>query len=408
MSEVIKGLLDEIKGMNQAQIDEKMADLKTAIEKRDKELDEKLGTMADAKEKALAEMEIKFQTKMAETVEKIGSAFPDVKPEENERFKDFGEYMNMVKKQDERIKDLAENTGNLGGYTVPTQFSNNIMKISLESSIVEQRATVLTLNAPTFEMPSIDPSSNADGSQYGGATAYWTDELQALTESNPTFDNIKLEVNKLTAFIEDSNELEQDSVANMGQLLTQMYGEVISFKKDSAFISGDGVKKPLGILNAPALVTVSRATASQVHPADIVGMMARFRGSYDKAVLLINQSTIPQVFLMKDDNGNYIWHPGMSGTIANKVLGTIYGIPYIITEKASALGTEGDIILADWSHYLVANRGGLVTDYSDHYFFNKDSRAYRCKVRVDGQPWLRQAITPYKGGSTLSPFVALS
>lgn len=408
MSDMIKELMDEIKTMNNEQIESKMADLKTAMDNRNKELDEKMGSLDDAKEKALADMEMKFQTKMAETVEKIGSAFPDVKPQENERFKDFGEFIRLVKKNDISLKDLAENTGNLGGYTVPTQFSNNIQKISLESSIVEQRATVLQLMAPTFEMPSIDPSSNADGSQYGGARAYWTDELQALTESNPTFDNVKLEVNKLTAFIEDSNELEQDSIANMGQLLTQMYGEVISFKSDSAFISGDGVKKPLGILNAPALVTVSRATASQVHPADIVGMMARFRGSYDKAVIMINQSTIPQVFLMKDDNGNYIWHPGMSGTIANKVMGTIYGIPYLITEKASALGTEGDIILADWSHYLVGKRGGLVTDYSDHYFFNKDSRAYRCKVRVDGQPWLKQAITPYKGGSTLSPFVALS
>lgn len=408
MSDVIKNLLDEIQGMNQTQIDSKMADIKTAIEKRDKELDEKMGTMEQAKEKALADLQTKTETRMAELVEKIGSAFPDVKAEEKARFKDFGEYINLVKKNDMSIKDLAENTGNLGGYTVPTQFSNQINKITLETSIVESRATVLNLNAPTYEMPSIDPSSNVDGSQYGGATAYWTDELQALTESNPTFDNVKLEVNKLTAFIEDSNELEQDSVANMGQLLTKMYGEVMSFKQDSAFISGDGVKKPLGILSAPALVTVSRATASQVHPLDIVTMMSRFRGSYDKAVLLINQSTIPQVFLMKDDNGNFIWHPGMSGTIANKVMGTIYGIPYIITEKASALGTEGDIILADWSHYLVGKRGGLVTDYSDHYFFNKDSRAYRCKARVDGQPWLKQAITPYKGGSTLSPFVALS
>ena len=89
-------------------------------------------------------------------------------------------------------------------------------------------------------------------------------------------------------------------------------------------------------------------------------------------------------------------------------MGTIYGIPYAITEKNSALGTEGDVIMADWANYLVAKQGDIVVDYSDHYLFKNDARAYRAKCRVDGQPWLKSAITPYKGGSTLSPFVALS
>ena len=168
------------------------------------------------------------------------------------------------------------------------------------------------------------------------------------------------------------------------------------------------MKKPLGILTAPCLVTVSRATASQVHPVDIVTMISRFRGSLDKAIITVNQSVLPQIYQLKDDNGNFIWSPGNSGSIAEKAMGSLYGIPMIVTEKNSALGTEGDLIMADWSHYLIGDKGGLVTDYSDHFKFQNDARAYRIKKRVDGQPWLKSAITPYKGGSTLSPFVALS
>jgi len=412
MADKIQELLGEIKNMTNDQIASKMVEIKDAMDNQQKELDKKMGSLDSQRDEAIEKMKADFQEetekKMAQLVEKIGSAFPDSKPDEKPRFKDFGEFISLVKSQDMAIKDLVENTGNLGGYTVPEQFSNDIKIVELENAVVEPRATVLELYTSMYKMPTIDPSSNADGSQFGGATAYWTDEMAALTESNPTFDRVKLELNKLTAYVEDSNELEKDSVANIGQLLTKLYGQVLAFKKDSAFISGDGVDKPLGILNAPALVTVSRATASQIHPIVFVTMISRFRGSYRNAIITINQSTIPQVYTMKDDNGNYIWHPGMSGSIASGVQGTIYGIPYEITEKNSALGTEGDVILSDWANYLIAKQGDIVVDYSDHYLFKNDARAYRAKCRVDGQPWLKSAITPYKGGSTLSPFVALS
>jgi HK97 family phage major capsid protein len=79
----------------------------------------------------------------------------------------------------------------------------------------------------------------------------------------------------------------------------------------------------------------------------------------------------------------------------------------VVTEKCPAVGTKGDIILADFGHYLVGDRGGLRTDYSQHYKFQSDQMAYRVIKRVDGQPWLKQAITPRRGGATLSPFVAI-
>lgn len=411
MSDKINELLKEMQGMTQEQVNSKFAEMREVMENRDKELDSKMGTMEAQKEKALADMQLKHETAMAELVEKIGSAFPSQPQTQAPLFKNSSEFFGLVRKGgdgDKRMKDLYEGSGAAGGYLVPTEYSNKIMQIALEKSIVRSRATVLNLKGPKFEMPYINPTSNVDGSQYGGATAYWTDEMETLTESQPNFGNVKLEPKKLTAYIEDSMELEDDSITNMGALLEGMYGGVIAFKEDYSFMAADGNAKPLGILNAPCLVTVSRATASQIHPLDIVTMISRFRGNLDDAVLLINQSTIPQVFLMKDDNGNFIWHPGMSGSISNKVMGTIYGVPYIITEKAQALGTEGDVILADWSHYLIGDRGGLKTDYSDHFLFKNHKRAYRCIKRVDGQPWLPSAITPHKGGSTLSPFVALS
>ena len=397
--DAIKNLIEEL--ANKKASMEDVNKLKEMIDNRDKDLDEKMGTMENQMEKAMAKM----SDAIAEGFTKANSE----KPEEEARFKSFDEFVGMVKSRDARIKDLAEGTGNTGGYLVPVEFSREILRVNLESSVVRNNgARIIQMNAPQIEFPALDMSSNANGSLYGGATAYWGKENTAITESQPSFDNVKLEVNKLTAYVEDSNELEQDAIVNMGQLLTQMYGEVLAFEEDYAFINGDGVNKPLGILTAPCLVSVSRATASQIHPSDIVNMIARFRGSLDRAVFTVNQSALPQIYQLKDDNGNFVWHPGMSGSIAGKAMGTLYGIPMIVTEKNPALGTKGDLILADWGHYLVGDRGGLRTDYSQHFKFQNDQMAYRCVKRVDGQPWLKSAITPRNGGSTLSPFVTIA
>ena len=397
--DAIKKMLEEL--ANSKATMEDVNKLKEMMDNRDKEIDAKMGSLDEQMEKHLA--------KMTEAISEGFTKANYEKAPEAPRFKDFGEFIGKVKAKDVSIKDLAEGAGNTGGYLVPEEYKTEILRVNLEKSVVRNNgARIIKMNSPQVQFPALDMSSNANGSIYGGATAYWGNENASITESQPSFDNVKLEVAKLTAYVEDSNELEQDAIVNMGELLTMMYGEVLAFEEDYAFINGDGVNKPLGILTADCLVSVSRATASQIHPSDIVNMIARFKGSLDKAVFTVNQSALPQIYQLRDDNGNYVWHPSGDGTIATRPLGTLYGIPMVVTEKNPALGTKGDLILADWSHYLVGDRGGLRTDYSQHFKFQNDQMAYRCIKRVDGQPWLKSAITPRNGGSTLSPFVTIA
>lgn len=397
--DAIKEMLEEL-GTKKASMED-VNKLKEMIDNRDKELDSKMGTLEEQMEKQMA----KISEAIAEGFTKANYE----KPEDEKRFKSFDDFLGKVKARDISIKDLAEGAGNTGGYLVPEEYAREILRLNLENSVVRNNgARIIQMNAAQINFPALDMSSNANGSIYGGATAYWGAENAAITESQPSFDNVKLEVAKLTGYVEISNELEDDAITNMGQLLTQMYGDVLAFEEDYAFINGDGVNKPLGILTAPCLVSVSRATASQIHPSDIVNMIARFKGSLDRAVFTVNQSALPQIYQLKDDNGNFIWHPGNSGSIATKAMGTLYGIPMVVTEKNPALGTKGDLILADWGHYLIGDRGGLRTDMSPHFKFQNDQMVYRCVKRVDGQPWLKSAITPRNGGSTLSPFVTIA
>jgi HK97 family phage major capsid protein len=85
---------------------------------------------------------------------------------------------------------------------------------------------------------------------------------------------------------------------------------------------------------------------------------------------------------------------------------TLLGRPIYFTEKCKALGTAGDIILADLSYYLIGDRQKLTMATSQHVRFTTDETAWRFVERVDGQPWVDAKFQP-ANGSTLSPFVTL-
>jgi HK97 family phage major capsid protein len=135
-----------------------------------------------------------------------------------------------------------------------------------------------------------------------------------LTESQPQFKQVKLELNKLYAYTEDPNELETDSIVSMGSLLTQMFGEALAFEEDYSFINGDGVGKPEGIINAAATVAASRGTASTIFFDEIDSILSSRTSSGEheasrrmKTELLIQldgliKSSNERVFLLAASN----------------------------------------------------------------------------------------------------------
>jgi HK97 family phage major capsid protein len=72
------------------------------------------------------------------------------------------------------------------------------------------------------------------------------------------------------------------------------------------------------------------------------------------------------------------------------------------------VGTEGDLILADCSYYLIKNGSGPFVEASPHVYFTSNQTVIKAFWNVDGKPWLSQPI-PLEGSTsnTVSPFVVL-
>lgn len=123
------------------------------------------------------------------------------------------------------------------------------------------------------------------------------------------------------------------------------------------------------------------------------------------AVWVANSSAIPQLLQLTLGVGT----GGVHFPVLRETDGRffIFTREVLFTEKLPAVGTKGDILLADFSQYAIGLRKEISLDRSMHIGFAKDETNYRSIVRADGQGRWEKPYTP-KNGPTLSPFVALA
>lgn len=305
---------------------------------------------------------------------------------------------------------LDEGTDSTGGVMVPEQWAAPIFSAALEGSIVRSRAQIIPMTSDTLNVRTL-VDSDRSSSVFGGVTLTWLDEGadQYATTVKPAIGNCKLTAHKGVATCFVANELNQD-YGQLGSFLTRAFGDAVRFYEDDRFLWGTGSGQPLGIMNAASLISVNRSSYKLVAGSgDAASMAGRFLpGSWRNAVWLMNQKMLT----------TWAGNVTTSGADALGAIDlssmTILGRPILVTEHALAPGAVGDFVLADFSQYVIGDRGLYISasrqaDYSSGTNgWIKDETCWKLTIRVDGQPLLPAAITPLRGGETLSPFVALS
>jgi len=337
------------------------------------------------------------------------------------RFANFGEQLIAVYNAaqpnrpviDERLLNSAsganESVPSDGGFLVQTDFATELLKNAYETGILAPKCKKIPIstNANGLKINALDDSSRANGARWGGIQTYWENEADQLIASKPKFRTMDLSLKKLTGLCYATDELLQDASA-LQSVITQGFAEEFGFKIDDVILNGTGSGQPLGILNSPALVTVEKENGQtdKITVENLIKMWSRCWGrSRSNAVWYINQELEPYLYTLKvGDKPVYI----PAGGLSERPYGTLFGRPVVPLEQCSAAGSVGDIILGDLSQYLLIDKGGINAASSIHVRFLYDESVFRFIYRVDGQPIWNKPITPYKGSSTLSPFVTLA
>ncbi len=265
------------------------------------------------------------------------------------------------------------------------------------------------MGARELEIPALDQGSTptaGNSAFFGGAVFKWAAEAAQYDETEPKFKMVRLVAHKLEGYTLSSNEMLADSAIALEAFLRRLFGQAIAWYEDYAFLQGNGVGKPLGVLNAPAAVSVNRNTGSTFKVQDIGAMLAALpASSYANAVWVMHQTLIPQLINLSLTNATVV---SFIPNLREKMPAQLMGLPILFTEKLPVLGTKGDVLLCDFSQYIVADRQQMTIASSEHYKFINGQMTWRIDERLDGQPWLKSAITLADGATQVSPFVILN
>lgn len=315
-------------------------------------------------------------------------------------------------KYDEIRNAYSSQVPSTGGYLVPEEVRSEILTPSLETSVVRPQAQVVPMPTGKFRYPVIDMTTEV-GEVYGGIVMQWLDEGEEFTATEATFGSIALESHKLGGLASVPNELIRHISALEAWIRANMPNAISEFE-DRAFIKGNGVGKPLGGLAStnPALIVVGDedGQTSGITWNNVLAMFARLLpDSYANAEWDIAPNCIPEIFSMAlpvGTGGSAVMLGEGAGP--NRLAQTMLGLPIRWTRKApAALGTQGDISLADWSKYVIGDTTKMQLDTSEHVAFRSDKTEFRILLEVDGRPGLLAPITPEYGGDTLSAFIQL-
>lgn len=300
-----------------------------------------------------------------------------------------------------------------GGFLVQMDFAAGILRRMYESSQFLSRVRRIPISGSSngLTLRTIDETDRATGSRLGAVRGYWVDEGDTIPASRPKFGKLELKLNKVAALGYASDELLQDASA-LSAVMTDAFNEELGFLVEEAIYTGSGAGKPFGVMDAAALITVAKETgqgADSLASENLSKMWARLwvrsRGGSE---WFINQDVEPELDFLAQNIGTGGTRPGFVTYGPDGVL-RIKGRPIVATEHNETLGDLGDVLLADFSEYLLIDKGGIAQAQSMHVAFVTDETAFRATYRVDGQPAWKAALTPFKGtGKTVSPFVALA
>ncbi len=297
---------------------------------------------------------------------------------------------------------MVETSGPLGGYLVPPDFKDSLMRDIAGLSLVRPRATVIPMTSRTTYLPTLDattlPTANGVAPFWGGLRMQFALEGQARAETEPAFRQVELTAFELGGYALCSNPLMQDGLA-IESWLRAAFARSAAWYEDWFFINGNGAGQPLGVINSAASVLVTRNTASHFKVQDAQSMLSSLY-MIDQPVWAISQTA----------NADIV---GLTGWIPNGLM-ALYGAPVVSTLKQPALGTKGDVIVADWGLYVIGDRNEISIDvsYDEPTAMLRNQAVWRVVERLAGAPWISAPIdipdanvtgTP----STCSPFVVL-
>ncbi len=216
-----------------------------------------------------------------------------------------------------------------GGFLVDTETSATVAMSLAATASLRAVANVVTVQAGSYDV-LVDENDMGFG---------WNDENTALPgdrDDSPQVHRISIPLHELSALPKASQRLLDDGAFDVEGWLAQSIAVKFAQAESMAFIDGDGVNKPRGILNHNKVANASYdwesigyiATGNSgdfadVNPADaIIELVYALEAPYRaNATFVMSSKTAGAVRKMKDADGRFLWADGMAAGELPRLMG---------------------------------------------------------------------------------------
>jgi len=290
---------------------------------------------------------------------------------------------------DREVRALVIGTDTAGGYLVPDEFERMLVQKLEAENVMRSLATVISTSSGTREIPV-----EAD---YGMAA--WLAESAPYQESDIEFGQVILGAHKLGTIIKISEELLNDSAFDMSTYIASAFARRMGRAEEAAFVNGDGTGKPTGVVQSAQQGVVAPAgQTDSISADDLIDLYHALKRPYrSRATWLMADSTAKAIRKLKDNDGQYLWQPGLQAGQPDRILGR----PVAISDDVPPLGAGNRAVLfGDFSYYWIADRVGRVMQRLDELYAANGQVGFRMYQRVDGKLILPEAVVYFQNAAS--------
>ena len=211
-----------------------------------------------------------------------------------------------------------------GGWFVPEQMESTIDRVAETVSAIRRLATVMQIGTDTYKKLV----------NQGGSGSGWVGETASRAETDtPTLKEIVINTKELYANPAATQALLDDSKVNIEKWLADEVVIEFAEQEGAAFVNGNGVEKPKGIIKYTTVANASyawgsigyiatAAASTFTDPDKLIDLQHALKSVYrNGASFLMADSTLAHCRKFKDGDGNYIWRPGLLVDAPSTLLG---------------------------------------------------------------------------------------
>ena len=195
------------------------------------------------------------------------------------------------------------------------------------------------------------------------------------------------------ALVDISNQMLEDSVFNLEAEMQEEFSTQFAKNEGNAFISGDSVGKPEGILTNSSVGTTNSGSGTALTGDGLIDLVHAVKTPYGaNGTFIFNRTTLAAIRGLKDGGGQYIFQAGMMLTAG--VPNTILGYPYVeMPDMPDVAGSAKPVAFGDFARgYMIVDRVSLSVMRDPFTQATSGNVRYVARSRVGGQVVLAEAL----------------